>query len=112
MLLPRGAGDVRCGGAPTAVPSGQRSTYPHQTPPTTEGTQAVSSQRSRTSVDNHAFLLSKDPTTPGCDLIGCSPSYSSPFPTCNDGTARSPEHPKRPTLKNRPLRQVAAPSSV
>ena len=64
-------------------------------------------------MDDHASLLSQDPAASGCDLIGGSPSYSNPFPDCNDGTGRSPVHlSKRPTFESRSVRWVAAPTHV
>jgi hypothetical protein len=64
----------------------------------------VSSQRSPTAADDHASLLSQDPAASGCDLIGGSPSYSNPFPNCNDGTGRSPVHLKRPPFESQSVR--------
>jgi hypothetical protein len=46
------------------------------TPNTTYDARVASSQRSRTAVDDHAFLLPSDPVISGCDLIGGSPSCS------------------------------------
>jgi hypothetical protein len=34
----------------------------------------------------------------GCELKAVVFSYSSPIPTCNDGTGRGPLHPKRPRI--------------
>lgn len=68
----------------------------------------MSSQLSLTTVDDHAFLLASDPAASGCDLIGGSPSYSSPFPTSNDGTGHSPVHLERPTFESQSARWVAA----
>jgi hypothetical protein len=104
MPPPHAGRGVRSGQAPTAAPSSQRSAYPRQTPPTNEDTQAVSSQYLGTGVDGHAFLLSSDPVTSGCDLMVGSPSCSSPLPTHNDGTGRGPVHPKRPTIENQSSR--------
>jgi hypothetical protein len=67
----------------------------------------VSSQRSRTAADDDAFLLSPDPVKSGCEFIFGLPSYSSPFLTHNDGTGRTPVHPKRPIFESQSVRQVA-----
>jgi hypothetical protein len=72
----------------------------------------VGSQWSLTAVDDHVSLLSQDPAASGCDLIGGSPSYSNPFPSCNDGTGHSPMHLGRPTFESQPVRWVAAPTHV
>src|SRR5215207_3912468 len=98
MRLLRGADDVRSGRVPAAAPSSQRSAYSHLTPPTTEDAHAASSQRSRTAVDDHAFLLPSYPVISGCDLVGGSPSCIESFPTCNDGTRPRLVHPKRPRI--------------
>jgi hypothetical protein len=45
-------------------------------------------------------VLPSGPMVSGCDLIGGSPSYSNPFPSCNDGTGHSPVHLERPTFES------------
>ncbi len=49
-------------------------------------------------LDCHASLISSDFLISGCDLKAVVSSYSSPIPTCNDGTGRGPLHPKRPRI--------------
>lgn len=46
------------------------------TPNTTYDARAASSQRSRTAMDDHEYLLPSYPVISGCDLIGGSPSCS------------------------------------
>lgn len=103
MPPPHAARGVRGEQTPTAALSTQRSSYPHQTPPSSDDARSASSPRACSAVDVQVFLSSSDLVISG-DLMVGSPSCSSPLPTHNDGTGRGPMHPKRPAIENQSMR--------